>query len=71
MSNVVAFPKSPDAIKAQALEHLAQEMRINFAIGCTAAQGIPTQSDLCDVLDRCAAIAKLVDDYMGVLRAYE
>ena len=71
MSNVIAFPKTPDALKAQALELVAGKMRIAFAIGCTAAQGRPTEQDLCVVLDQCADIAQLVDEYVGILRACE
>ena len=71
MSNVISFPKSPDALKAQALELIAGKMRIAFAVGCTAAQGRPTEQDLCVVLDRCADIAELVDEYVAIMRACE
>ena len=69
MSNVVRFPRKPEAIQAEALEHLAGEMRIQFAIACTAAQGRPTASDMCEVLKCIANTLRLTDEYTAILEA--
>ena len=69
MTNVVAFPRRPEMVQAEALEYLRAEMRMQLAAACGSLQGKPTISDLCDVLDRITHTANLVSEYNAILVA--
>ena len=69
MSNILAFPRSPSLIQAEALEYLRTEMRMQLAAACGSLQGKPSENDLCDVLDRITVTANLVSEYNAILVA--
>ena len=75
MSNVLAFPKSPELLKSEELYSLVEKMRANLASACgslsTYDGGLPEQKDICDVLDRITDVAILTDEYVAILRAFE
>ena len=71
MGAVIAFPRSPSAIQAEAEEYLRAEMRMQLASACGSLQGKPTHNDLCDVLDRITKTAELVTELVAIRRACE
>ena len=71
MSNVVRFPRKPEAIQAEAEEYLRMEMRMQLAAACGSLQKTPSKDDLCDVLDRITKTAELVTELVAIRRACE
>ena len=71
MGNVVAFPKSPNMLQAEAEEYLRMEMRMQLAAACGSLQKSPSKDDLCDVLDRITRTAELVTELVAIRRACE
>ena len=70
-NNVFVFPKSPNIKRAEAEEYLRTEMRMQLAAACSSLQGPADKQALCDVLDRMANVAMMIDSLVAIRKACE